>query len=98
MLRYVAKHKDPFFEDERETRIIAVPAKNAEARFLTGLASVKRPKQAEDGRHYIGIGEDWRPGLEPCRIIIGPHANKGIENVLSQYQLRPIVINAKFPV
>lgn len=78
MLRYIAKHKDPFFEDERETRIIGVPAKVAQARFLTGAAMVKHPKDHEDGRQYIGIGEDWRPGLEPCRIIIGPRADKNI--------------------
>jgi hypothetical protein len=98
MLRYIAKHKDPFFEDERETRIIGVPAKIAQARFLTGIAMVKHPKDHADGRQYIGIGEDWRPGLEPCRIIIGPRADKDIKDVLALFEFPPIVINAEFPI
>jgi hypothetical protein len=98
MLHYIAKHKDPFFEDERETRIVGVPAKVAQARFLTGPAMVKHPKIYDDGRHYIGVGEDWRPGLQPCRIIIGPRANADIEDILSLFEHRPVVINAKFPV
>lgn len=98
MLRYIAKHKDPFFEDERETRIIGVPAKFAKAQFLTGIASVKEAKQYPDGRSFIGIGEDWRPGLEPCRIIIGPRANKDISDVLPLFDNPPQVIVAEFPV
>jgi hypothetical protein len=98
MLRYIAKHKDPFFEDERETRIIGVPAKIGQARFLTGIAMVKHPQDHADGRQYIGIGAEWRPGLEPCRIIIGPRANKDIKDVLALFEFPPVVINAEFPI
>jgi hypothetical protein len=98
MLQYIAKHKDPFFEDERETRIIAVPAKTARTQFLSGIAMVKHPKDHADGRQYIGIGEEWRPGLEPGRIIIGPKADRDIEDVLVLFKQRPIIINAKFPI
>lgn len=98
MLRYIAKHKDPFFEDERETRIIGVPAKASQARSVSGIAMVKHPRDHLDGRQYIGIGEDWRPGLEPCRIIIGPRADKDIKDVLALFEFPPIVINAEFPI
>jgi hypothetical protein len=97
-LHYISKHKDPFFEDERETRIVGIPAKVAQARFLSGPASVKHPKEHADGRQYIGIGEDWRPGLEPCRIIIGPRADKDLTDVLTLFKNKPHVINADFPI
>jgi hypothetical protein len=98
MLRYIAKHKDPFFEDERETRIIGVPAKVAQARIFSGPALVKQPKRHPDGRSYIGIGEDWRPGLEPCRIIVGPRANRDLSDVLPLFDAPPEVITAEFPI
>ena len=98
MLRYIAKHKDPFFEDEREVRIIGVPAKMAKATPLGAPALVKHAKQHADGRSFIGIGEDWRPGLEPCRIIIGPEADKDIRDILPLFNSPPTIIDAEFPI
>lgn len=98
MLRYIAKHKDPFFEDERETRIICVPAKSAHVRPLTGIAMVKQIETALDGRQFINVGEDWRPGLEPRRIIVGPRANRSIEDVTALFEKKPEIVNSEFPV
>jgi len=98
ILHYIAKHKDPFFEDEREVRIIGVPAKMAKAQPFFRPLLVKQPKDHVDGRSYIGIGEDWRPGLEPCRVIIGPRANKDIGDILPLFNLPPVIINADFPI
>jgi hypothetical protein len=53
-LSFVARHKDPFFEDEREAPIVAVPHKEADARvFGMGPAFRKPVKVMRDGRHYI---------------------------------------------
>src|SRR5277367_5626984 len=98
MLQYMAKHKDPFFEDERETRIIGVPAKTTQPRPFIGLALVKKIGTTPNGRQFIGIGEDWTPGLEPRRIIIGPHADKNIDDVTALFQNKPEIVIAEFPV
>jgi hypothetical protein len=57
----------------------------------------KHPQNHADGRQYIGIGEEWRPGLEPCRII-SVRANKDIEDVLALFKVPPVIINAEFPI
>jgi Protein of unknown function (DUF2971) len=95
--RYCAKHKDPYFEDEREMRIMAVPAKEADVRPITGIAARKRVKTMSNGRHYIDIGEDWTPGIEPLRIIVGPSARRDIDTILAAFERKPQVLNAEFP-
>jgi hypothetical protein len=99
MLSFLARHKDPFFEDERETRIIAVPQKEADARvFGMGPALRKPVKVMSDGRHYIDLGADWRPGIEPRRIIVGPRASRDLDNVLTLFDRKPQVLYADFPI
>lgn len=98
MLNFYSRHKDPFFEDERETRIMAVPAKQADSRVLTGPALRKQVKSMADGRHYIGIGEDWRPGLEPRRIIVGPRASADLGDILRLFERKVEVSTVNFPV
>ncbi len=98
MLSYYAKHKDPFFEDEREVRIMAVPAKEGESRVLVGLALRKHVKQMSDGRSYIDLGEDWTPKIEPRRIIVGPRARRDLDDVLALFERRPEVFYAEFPI
>jgi hypothetical protein len=98
MLHYCARHKDPFFVDEREKRIIAVPAKQAESRLLVGPALRKQIKTMEDGRTYIDLGEDWVPKIEPRRIIAAPRAPREVDRVLGMFERQPIVEFAKFPM
>jgi hypothetical protein len=98
MLSFYAKHKDPFFEDERETRIMAVPANEADARLPSGPAFRKPVKTIGDGRHYIDLGADWRPGIEPRRIIVGPQARRNIDDVLALFDRKPEVFHADLPI
>jgi hypothetical protein len=70
MLRFYASTKDPSLVDEREVRIMAVPAKEPIARPFTGILAVKPVKTMSDGRDYIDVGAGWLPGIEPKRIII----------------------------
>ena len=72
--------------------------KMAKANPLGAPALVKHPKQHADGRSFIGIGEDWQPGLEPYRIIIGPEADKDIGDILPLFSNPPIIIDAEFPI
>ncbi len=98
MMHYVARHKDPFFEDEREARIIAIPAKyDPSARTDKGL--VRKPVQKMDnGRSYIAIAEALPPGLEPRRIIAGPRASGNLGDVLKLFDRQPEVLLAEFPI
>jgi hypothetical protein len=98
MLHYCARHKDPFFEDEREARIMAVPAERAESRIFVGLAFRKEVKKMSDGRKYIDLGEDWTPNIEPRRIIVGPRARRDLGDVLSLFETGPEVYYAEFPI
>jgi hypothetical protein len=97
-LRFHARHKDPFFEDERETRIMAVPAKQSDSRVLFGPALRKEVHMMPDGRHFIDIGADWRPGIEPRRIIVGPKASRDLDGVLALFDRQPNVVIADFPI
>jgi hypothetical protein len=97
LIRAIAMHKDPFFEDERETRIIAVPAKPGGIP-VCGLSQPKEKRKTSGGRSYIELGEDWRPAIEPRRIIVGPRANSDIADILALFDRKPEVINATFPI
>src|SRR5215213_8326233 len=88
MTSYCARHKDPFFEDEREVRILAIPAGGNRARVGSGIAAQKPVKKHADGRGYIDLFADWRPGLEPLRIIVGPEASSNLDEVLPLFNRR----------
>jgi hypothetical protein len=96
MLRFYASTKDPSLVDEREVRIMAVPAKEAMARPFTGILAVTPVKTMSNGRDYIDIGAGWLPGIEPKRIIIGPQAEKNIDSALAHFNRRPEVSQAHF--
>ena len=98
MYHFFCVHKDPFFEDDRETRIVAVPAKKAESRVLTEIAFRKEVKTTPEGRRYIDVGADWDRGIEPRRIIVGPRASGQLDDVLELFERNPEVIVADFPI
>jgi len=52
----------------------------------------------DDGRHYIDLGADWRPGIEPRRIIVGPRARRDVDDVLALFDRKPEVLHAEFPI
>lgn len=97
LLHYCAKHKDPFFEDERETRIIAVPSKVMDARPFSTFRTVKRVEQINSKR-VIKLGEYCSPRIEPRRILIGPKAQLDISSVLSLFDRKPEVVVATTPI
>lgn len=98
LMDFCATHKDPCYEDEREIRIFAYPANQAEARVFTGIASPKKIRDTPGGKRYIVFGEHWRPGIVPRRIIIGPKANPDISNVLALFDGLPTVGVSGLPV
>lgn len=98
VMRFCATHKDPCYEDERETRIFGYPAEGAQIKFLTGIASKKPIQTTAAGKKYLVIGNIWRPGIEPRRIIIGPKANPDIANIVTLFAHPPIVAHAGLPI
>ncbi len=99
MLSFIARHKDPFFEDERETRVMAVAQRFDDARvFGMGPALRKPIKTMDDGRHYIELGADWRPGIEPRRIIVGPRARRDLDDILGCFDRKPEVFYLDSPI
>lgn len=75
IMAFCATHKDPCFVDEREERIIVFPSNQTVSRVFTGLAIKKKIYRTDGGRRYLAIGEIWRPGLIPRRIIVGSKAS-----------------------
>ena len=98
IFQYCGTHKDPFYSDEREVRILAYPHERAVPTFLTGFASPKKVRRAPNGKRYIAIGEYWRPGISPKRIIVGTKAEKNIEHIIAKFDKRPEVAYASAPV
>lgn len=98
LINWCAKHKDPCFEDEREVRIFAYPAEHAEGRPLMGIADVKRRHATPEGKKHIKLGEHWRPGITPRRIIIGPKADPEIAALAARYSVQPLVIRTDMPI
>lgn len=98
LMDYCGKHKDPCYEDEREVRIFAYPAENAEGRVFTGIADIKARHTSPSGKKYIKLGEHWRPGIVPRRIIVGTKANSDIASILAKYVPSPEVLFADLPV
>lgn len=95
---FCARHKDPCFVDEREFRIMAFPLNKNVVVPLRGIALKKVIKTKPTGGKYLSIGEDWRPGLSPIRIIIGPKADPNIDGILSLFHKRPKVELCNLPI
>lgn len=98
LVEFCATHKDPCFVDEREVRIFGYPAERAEARVFTGIAARKEICKTASGKRYIVFGEHWKPGIEPRRIIIGPHASRDIESIKAMFANPPEIAFANMPV
>lgn len=98
VMEYCAIHKDPCFSDEREFRIYAYPSAKADARIFTGLAARKEIKRAPNGKSYIEIGEHFRPGIIPRKIIIGTKANHNITSILENYNNIPEIEFSNLPI
>jgi hypothetical protein len=98
LLNYCGTHKDPCYEDEREVRIFVCPIDGADARVFTGIAQRKAIRTAPSGKKYIALGEYWKPGLAPRRIIIGTRANLNVQSILAMYDRSPEVARADFPI
>ena len=91
IMGYCGAHKHPAFKDEREFRILAYPSPRLQADMLTGIAMPKNIYGPLDGKRYIILGEDFCPGIQPRRIIVGPQANRGIEHILNHFPECPLL-------
>jgi len=98
IMEYCATHKDPCYEDERELRIFAYPSASAEARVFTGIATKKQVRTCPNGKKYIALGENWRPGIVPRRVIIGTKADHNIDSSLAKYSPKPKMAFANMPI
>jgi hypothetical protein len=98
LMHFCGTHKHPAFEDEREFRILVYPIEQAEGRVFTGLADKKTIHHGPGGKKHVVLGNIWRPGVEPKRIIIGPKANPNIESVLKHFERRPLVTVCDIPI
>lgn len=98
ILAYCAKHKDPFFEDEREIRLVLFPSPISQARVFTGVASAKKIRTSPTGKKYIAFGEHWKPGIAPARIIIGPRADPDIDGIIKAFNPPPQIFRADVPL
>ena len=98
IMDYCGSHKHPSFDDEREFRILAYPLEQADARVFTGIANKKTIHEGPAGKKHLVMGDSWRPGIQPKRIIVGPHADRSIEPVLDLFTRRPDVSVCTIPI
>ncbi len=101
LLSFCGSHKDPFYKDERETRILAYPGNADGYRVFTGLVARKaiyRRSSELDSARYIVLGEHRRPGLQPERVLIGPEAEMEKAEIQALFSNDPVVIKPTFPV
>lgn len=101
LLAYCGSHKDPFFKDERETRILAYPISSSRARIITGLTGPKhihRRGPDPDSPRFIAFLENRRSKLQPRRILIGPQAEMETDEVEALFPNRPEVIKPNYPI
>lgn len=98
IMDFCARHKDPCFEDEREIRIFLYPADRAEARVFTGIAGVKKVQTTPSGKRILAVGEFWRPGIIPSRIIVGPKADPRIEGLFAKFENPPVIAPSNLPI
>jgi len=96
-MRYCATHKDPCWIDEREIRILAYPSSESHIVPFYGIASPKKIRSIETKR-YIEIGNIWRPGIEPRRVIIGTKADQDIAACLENCSTTPEIARANLPI
>jgi hypothetical protein len=95
---FCAKHKDPCFKDEREVRVFVYPSDRADSRVFTGMALRKKIRTSPRNRKYLALGEGWRPGLEPVRIIVGEKAMPDSDRIAAMFEWPPRVALANLPV
>jgi hypothetical protein len=65
---------------------------------MSGITTPKMIRKTETGKRYITLGEHWRPGIYPRRIIIGTKADPNIEAIVKQFNPRPEVAFANLPI
>lgn len=96
-VEFCAVHKDPCFADEREIRLFLYPSNETVARVFTGIASPKKIRRKPTGERYIVVGDHWRPGISPVRIIIGPKADPDIRHIVRMFDPEPSVVFCDMP-
>jgi hypothetical protein len=95
IMEYAARHKDPYYEDEREFRVIAFPADGARSEILSGIFLTKRVGTSAVGKRFIELGKS--NGVEPNTILAGPKANRDFEGLFSNWRALPEIGTARVP-
>lgn len=88
--KFCSTHKDPYFKDEREVRIVVSPHQNSVSRIFVGLAlkkTIQSRGSIEKPVRYISVLGQVVPGIIPSRILIGPKADVISEELI--FQLYP---------
>lgn len=99
IMAYCARHKDEFFLDEREYRLMAIPAKETGDHIMEAGPVFRKPvKTTPSGRRHLELGADWAAGIEPHRIIVGPKAARDMDGIAGMFHRTPKVMLADFPV
>lgn len=98
---FCSTHKDSYFKDEREVRIVVSPHQNSVSRIGVGFA-VKKPIQnrgsIELPIRYISVLGKVIPGIIPSRILVGPKADVDSESLILQlYPNCPPIVRPKTP-
>jgi hypothetical protein len=93
LVRFCARQKSPFWQDEREVRIAAIPT---EARVPTPPERRKEVHLRSNGKHYLKIGEGSKETIEPIQIIVGPKATQDIDEIVHMFARAPKVMRPIF--
>jgi hypothetical protein len=97
LMKFCGRHKDPYYEDEREVRIFAIPSNLADASPITGIRHKKTIHRSASGKRYIDIGQGWRTGIEPRRILVGPRASPNVKQFFNHFRSLPEIIHVDVP-
>jgi hypothetical protein len=98
LFNFCGTHKDPCYSDEREVRILAYPSQQPAHVFYLGIAGPKTIRKGPTGKRYIAIGEHWRPGISPRRIIVGTKADPNIDAIVAKFGPVPEIAYANLPI
>jgi Protein of unknown function (DUF2971) len=101
LLKFCSMHKDPYFKDEREVRIVVSPHQNSVTRFGVGIAlkkSIENRGSIEKPVRYVKVLGQVIPGVIPSRILIGPKADShSEETIFGLYPSCPTIVRPQTP-
>jgi Protein of unknown function (DUF2971) len=94
LVRSCARYKSPFWQDEREIRIAAIPT---EKNWPSPERRRKHTQVSPGGKCYLELGTA-AGGIEPVQVIVGPRASQDLASILALFRRTPEVIRPIFPL